>query len=246
MRCAGEQTPLLGRTLFEFKRDLRAESADAESQLARYIGQRQKDTGEHYIGIATDGAVFIAYELRGETLVELTRYTPTVDDPSTLLAWLDTAVAIQPEIPPEPDAVRKELGRESLAYFVAHTELARLWQEVKSTPDVELKRTLWADLLQMVYGKSVDANDLFFQHTYLTIVAKTMATRVLGIPLPPPSDLLSGKAFRDASITGAVESDFFDWILDAPAGDALVSRIAAQAGRFSPAGRAARRLEGTL
>ena len=103
---------------------------------------------------------------------------------------------------------------------------------MKSTPDVELKRTLWADLLQMVYGESVDADDLFFQHTYLTVVAKTMATRVLGIPLPPPSDLLSGKAFRDASITGAVESDFFDWILDAPAGDALVSRIAAQAGRF--------------
>ena len=170
--------------------------------------------------------------MRDETLVELTRYTPTVDDPGTLLAWLDTAVAIQPEIPPEPDAVRKELGRESLAYFVAHTELARLWQAVKSTPDVELKRTLWADLLQMVYGESVDADDLFFQHTYLTIVAKTMATRALGIPLPQPADLLSGKAFRDASITGAVESDFFDWILDAPAGDALVSRIAAQAGRF--------------
>ena len=228
----GRADALLGRTLFEFKRDLRREQAEAERQLARYIGQRQKDTGEHYIGIATDGAVFIAYELRGETLVELTRYTPTVDDPSTLLAWLDTAVAIQPEISPEPDAVRKELGRESLAYFVAHTELARLWQEVRSTPDVELKRTLWADLLQMVYGESVDADDLFFQHTYLTVVAKTMATRALGIPLPQPADLLSGKAFRDASITGAVESDFFDWILDAPAGDALVSRIAAQASRF--------------
>ena len=234
----GRADALLGRTLFEFKRDLRAESADAESQLARYIGQKQKDTGEHYIGIATDGAVFIAYELRGETLAELTRYTPTVDDSSTLLAWLDTAVAIQPEISPEPDAVRKELGRESLAYFVAQTELARLWREVKSTPDVELKRTLWADLLQMVYGESVDSadfvkgDDLFFQHTYLTIVAKTMATRALGIPLPQPANLLSGQPFRDAGITGAVESDFFDWIIDAPDGVALVNRIAGQASRF--------------
>ena len=234
----GRADALLGRTLFEFKRDLRAESADAESQLTRYIGQKQKDTGEHYIGIATDGAVFIAYELRGETLAELTRYAPTLDDPGTLLAWLDTAVAIQPEISPEPDAVRKELGRESLAYFVAQTELSRLWQEVKSTPDVELKRTLWADLLQMVYGESVDAadfvkgDDLFFQHTYLTIVAKTMATRALGIPLPQPANLLSGQPFRDAGITGAVESDFFDWIVDAPDGVALVNRIAGQASRF--------------
>ena len=228
----GRADALLGRTLFEFKRDLRAESADAESQLARYIGQRQKDTGEHYIGIATDGAVFIAYELRGETLAELTRYTPTVDDSSTLLAWLDTAVAIQPEISPEPDAVRKELGRESLAYFVAHTGIARVWQEAMGAPDAELKRTLWAALLQMVYGESVDEDDLFFQHTYLTIVAKTMATRALGIPLPQPANLLSGQPFRDAGITGAVESDFFDWIIDAPDGAKLVNRIATQASRF--------------
>ena len=134
--------------------------------------------------------------------------------------------------------MRKELGRESLAYFVAQTELARLWQEVKSTPDVELKRTLWADLLQMVYGESVDTadfvkgDDLFFQHTYLTIVAKTMATRALGIPLPQPANLLSGQPFRDAGITGAVESDFFDWILATTDGVVLVNRIAGQASRF--------------
>jgi len=228
----GRADALLGRTLIEFKRDLRAEIADAESQLARYIDQRQRDTGEHYIGIATDGAEFITYELRGDTLVELTRYAPSIEDPSTLLAWLDTAVAIQPEIPLEPEAVRKELGRASLSYFGAHIELVRLWQEVKSTPEVALKRTLWADLLQMVYGKSVDADDLFFQHTYLTVVAKTMATQALGIPLPQPADLLSGQPFRDASITGAVESDFFDWILAAPDGATLVNRIATQAARF--------------
>ncbi len=228
----GRADALLGRTILEFKRNLRVEIGDAEEQLARYIGQRQRETGEHYIGIATDGAEFIAYELRDDSLAELARHTPSLDDPGASLAWLDTAVAVQPEIPPEPEAVRKELGRESLAYHVARTSLAQLWQGVQSTPDVELKRTLWADLLQMVYGESVDADDLFFQHTYLTVVAKTMATRALGIPLPQPDDLLAGKAFRDASITGAVESDFFDWILDAPAGDVLVSRIAAQAGRF--------------
>ncbi len=228
----GRADALLGRTILEFKRDLRSEQADAESQLARYIAQRQQESSQHYIGIATDGAIFIAYELRGETLVELTQYTPTIDDPGTLLAWLDTAVAIQPEIPPEPDAVQKELGRASLSYFVAHTELARLWREVKTTPEMELKRRLWADLLQMVYGKSVDADDLFFQHTYLTVVAKTMATQALGIPLPQPADLLSGKPFRDAGITGAVESDFFDWILAARDGATLVNRIATQAARF--------------
>ena len=59
-----------------------------------------------------------------------------------------------------------------------------------------------------------------------------MATQALGIPLPQPADLLSGQPFRDAGITGAVESDFFDWILAVPDGATLVTRIATQAARF--------------
>ena len=86
----------------------------------------------------------------------------------------------------------------------------------------------------MVYGSHIEADELFLQHTYLTIVAKTMATRVLAVPLPDPADLLSGRPFREAGIAGAVESDFFDWVLhakrrrrpggpDLPAGHAVPS-----------------------
>lgn len=42
--------------------------------------------------------------------------------------------------------------------------------------------------------------------------------------LPPNGrDLLEGKPFRDRSIIGAVESDFFDWILVDPLGATLVT-----------------------
>ena len=82
-----------------------------------------------------------------------------------------------------------------------------------------------------MYGAPVDADDFFFQHTYLAVVAKTIAVHVLGIPVPDPRDLLSGRPFEQAGITGAVESDFFDWILEA-GGDDLVRRIALQASRF--------------
>ena len=83
-----------------------------------------------------------------------------------------------------------------------------------------------------MYGRSVDDDSLFFQHTYLTIVAKTMATRILGETLPPARDLLEGAPFAAASIHGAVESDFFDWVLDADDGADLVERIARQVSRF--------------
>ncbi len=228
----GRADALLGQTVLEFKRDLRIETGDAEEELARYLSDRRAQTGLSFIGIATDGARFLAYELRGDMLHRLSEYAPSAERPRDLLLWLDSAVAIGHGLAPEPEAVRRELGRDSIAYALAIEGLAEAWQRVAAHPDVALKRQLWAQLLERVYGSDVDQDELFFQHTYLTIVAKTMATRVLGIDLPGPQDLLEGRPFRDAGIGGAVESDFFDWILTAPGGPELVRRVAAQVTRF--------------
>ncbi len=52
----GRAEALLGRTVFEFKRDLRRETADAEEEeLARYLDHREAETRERFVGIATDG-----------------------------------------------------------------------------------------------------------------------------------------------------------------------------------------------
>ena len=228
----GRIDALLGRTIFELKSDLRRERPDAEDQLKRYLGQRQTETGEHFVGIATDGANFFAYELRGDTLRRLDTYTPKPTDPRDLLAWLSSVVAVSAELEPTPEVVQRELGRQSLAWYIAPAELTALWGEVENHPDVRLKRDLWARLLERVYGAPIDADDLSLQHTYLAIVAKTMATHILGISLPAPADLLAGRPFYEAGITGAVESDFFDWILSGNEGHDLVRPIALQAARF--------------
>ena len=60
----GRIDALLGRTVFEFKTDLRREIRDAEQKLTRYLGEREAETGQKFVGIATDGATFIPYELR--------------------------------------------------------------------------------------------------------------------------------------------------------------------------------------
>src|SRR3989304_8522245 len=52
----GRIDALLGRTLFEFKSDLRREKRDAEGKLPDYLAQREKETGTHFVGVATDGA----------------------------------------------------------------------------------------------------------------------------------------------------------------------------------------------
>jgi hypothetical protein len=55
-------------------------------------------------------------------------------------------------LPPDPEIVRAALGKDSTAWQVARFELAKLWEEVRERPDVQLKRDLWADLLRIVYG----------------------------------------------------------------------------------------------
>ncbi len=228
----GRIDALLGRTVFEFKSDLRREQRDAESRLPDYLAQREGETGEHYVGIATDGATFIPYELRGGRLRHFPSFTASVSNPRDLLAWLSSAVAVSADLDPTPETVQRELGRASLAWHMAREELAGLWREVGNKPDVRLKRDLWAKLMERVYGASINEDDLFFQHTYLTTIAKTMAMHVLGIDVSEPAELLAGRPFVEAGIGGAVESDFFDWPLASTEGDDLVRRIALQAGRF--------------
>ena len=67
----GRIDALLGRTVFELKSDLRRERRDAEDGLARYLAEREGQTGEKYVGIATDGAEFIAFFLRDGQAVEV-------------------------------------------------------------------------------------------------------------------------------------------------------------------------------
>ena len=49
----GRINALLGRTVFELKSDLRREQKDAEDGLARYLSEREGQTTEKYVGIAT-------------------------------------------------------------------------------------------------------------------------------------------------------------------------------------------------
>ena len=228
----GRIDALLGRTAFEFKRDLRREAGDAEDQLTRYLSEREAQTGAHFVGIATDGLDWVPYELQRGRLERLRGYRVRTEDPEGLISFLDAAVAIQANVAPEAKRVREELGKQSLAYQVARENLAGMWVSVSAVEEVQLKRLLWAGIMEQVYGSSMDSDDLFFQHTYLTVVAKTMAVRVLGMELPEPADLLSGRAFSQGGIEGAVESDFFDWILESPESRPFVSRVAKQVARF--------------
>jgi SAM-dependent methyltransferase len=229
----GRIDALLGRTLFEFKTDLRREQRDAENKLPDYLAQREKETNSHFIGVATDGATFTPYELRDNKLYKFESFiTPQPEKANELLLWLSSVVAVNSDLQPNSEVVKRELGRASLAWNIARQELVSIWSQVNQHPDVLLKRDLWGQLLRRVYGDTISDDNLFFQHTYLTVIAKTMAAKVLGVVVSEPEELLSGRRFTEAGIGGVVESDFFDWLLVTSKGVDLTRRIALQAERF--------------
>jgi hypothetical protein len=206
----GRADMLFGATVFEFKSDLRREMGDVLARLPDYLAERENETRRRYQGIATDGASFVAFELRNGALIENSRLDVTADEPDALLDWLDSALANRDDLLPDPVVVRRELGRGSPTFGGARTSLEQLWAALRGHPEVAVKRELWDGLLREAYGAPVGDDSLFLQHTYLTIIAKTLAARVLDLPADDANGILSGQVLAQAGIYGAVEGDFFD------------------------------------
>jgi hypothetical protein len=243
MEVSGRVDAMLGRTIIEIKRDLTRERSEGELQLARYLEENEGRTGQPWIGMLTDGAEFHIFARRlpgvqdagdleriaGRNIKDDVKGAPRRD----FLVWLESVVVVADVLDPEPEVIRAELGRESPLYVRSAAELERLWDRHRHNPEVATKRALWSRLLQVAYGDDIAADELFLQHSYLVVVAKTLATQALAGAFPKRArELLDGDAFQDLGISGAVEADFFDWILADGDGESLVMAVANQARRF--------------
>ncbi|HEY5208926.1 MAG TPA: N-6 DNA methylase [Stellaceae bacterium] len=228
----GRLDALIGRTVFEAKRDLDRDWSEVLDKMPDYLADREREEKQRFVGVASDGLKWVIFELDSGALAVVKRTTLDPEKPEIFLAWLDGALALKSSLPPDPLTVRAELGHDSVAYHRANTRLRALWDRLKNHPDTALKRQLWADLLKLVYGKEVESDALWFQHTFLVIVSKCIALAVMRMDEDDPKRLLSGDAFASAGINGAVESDFFDWIVADPDGEELVRRIMNHVRRF--------------
>lgn len=231
---SGRIDTMWGATIIELKGDLRRELGDVHARLPDYLrdaAQRARSP-RPLVGIATDGATFIAYQLRDDALHKLAEYTTNAERPDELMAWLELVISDRPDLVPEPRAVVNAFGRNSMTFGRARLVLDGLWASLGKEPEVQLKRDIWNRLLSEAYGDDVGEDPLFLQHTYLTMVVKAIAARVLDLPVDDPADMLDGRTLADEGIVGAVEADFFDWPLKLPAGAELVRHVAQQTARF--------------
>jgi hypothetical protein len=231
----------VGRTVIELKKDLRAPAALAAlEQLAGYVKTRSSQFGDRYVGVLTDGQEWRLYflepteQLREVATFYLDEVDPAVDG---MVAWIGAVLAIAQAVPPTPIEVERSFGATSPAYRLDLAEITALYDQCKSTPEVQLKRELWAKLLTTAFGTAfTDEESLFLNHTYLVVVAEVIAHAVVGLNPADPAysagSLLSGTAFSAVDITGVVEADFFDWVLLAPGGAEFVKRIARRVAAF--------------
>jgi len=231
---SGRIDTMWGATVIELKSDLRKELDDVLARLPVYLADAaaRSRSPRPVTGLATDGATFIAYALREGALTELVRYATDPERPNELMAWLEPLLSDRPDLLPEPRAVVQAFGRASMTFGRARLALDALWAALRNDPEVLLKRDLWDGLLREAYGEEVGEDALFLQHTYLTIVVKAIAARVLDLSVDDPAALLSGRALADEGIFGAVEADFFDWPLKLQAGRDLVRQVAGEVARF--------------
>jgi SAM-dependent methyltransferase len=228
----GRLDTLIGRTVFEAKRDLDLEWADVLRWMPDYLAGREREERQKFVGVASDGLKWVVFERSGAELVKIKQTILDVDKTDTFLTWLDGVVALKSALPPDPLTVRTELGGGSVAFRRASEKLAVLWSKLKNDSAVLQKRQLWALLLKIVYGREVDSDHLFFQHTFLVVVAKAIAHAVLDMNEDDPVRILSGRRFEASGIRGAVESDCFDWIIADADGIDLVRRIVTYVRRF--------------
>ena len=231
-----------GFTVFEVKRDLRTGKVrqDAVLQLAGYVVSRTEAMQQRYVGVLTDGAEWHLYSLAGD---ELTRVSSLEVDPRSpdvdgLCLWLEGVLATDEKIKPTPREITARLGADSPAHALDASDLTVLYQAHRDLPAVQLKRELWAKLLTTALGTAFSDDDrLFIEHTLLVTTAKIIAHAVVGIdpadPSVSPVVLARGGLFAQAQITGVVDHDFFDWVVEVAGGRQWVRTLARRLTRFA-------------
>jgi hypothetical protein len=122
---------LIGRTVFEAKRDLNREWDDVERKMPDYLANREAETGQPFVGIASDGRLWRVLALDQGELIKIKETTLNPDKPEEFIAWLDGALALKVSLPPDPATVRIQLGADSAAFRTAETSLRGLWDRLK-------------------------------------------------------------------------------------------------------------------
>ena len=201
---------------------------DVERKMPDYLANRETETGEPFVASpATGGSGGSSRSIRASWSRSRRRRSIRTSPRNSSPGWtarshsksrfrLIATVRIEPV-----DSVAFRTGGGSAPRPLGQAD----------RPEVALKRQLWAQLLKIVYGKDVESDPLWLQHTYLVVVAKCIAFAVLGLNEDDPTRLLSARRWPTRKSWRGRER-LLHWIVADPDGAKLVRRIMAHVRRF--------------
>lgn len=235
INARGRIDALWGRTIFEVKRNLDQELEDAKTQIKRYIQFKEEENNhEKYIGIATDGKRYITYQILNNKLQQIHEFYLNKEKPKDFIIWLESVVLIKDELKATSENLCKQIGHKSPLCEGSLQKIKALWEKAKNKAEIRLKYNLWKESIERVYKKVGDNEEsLFIEHTYLTIISKSIAHLAFFNDLPSGKNLLNGKKFRDSDVLRVVEDDFFSWIALDTTGIELIKDIASHVKQFN-------------
>ncbi|MCQ4617684.1 SAM-dependent DNA methyltransferase [Corynebacterium sp. CCUG 59401] len=234
----------VGSLVIEVKKNLDNPKlkASAVDQLSGYLNKRVEQTGIRYLGVLTDGRHWHLYVPRADGAAEEAGSPLVLNRRSLgkdLLTWLSPIMTLTDPLPADGKTIREMLGQNSPAHAADHRTLTNLYESSKGDSEIQLKRELWAKLLRTAFGSAFSDDDaLFIDHTLLVLSSEIIAHAVLGFDISDvknltPEEVARGERFKTAGITGVVESDFFDWVLEVEGGAEFVSSLQLRLSRFN-------------
>ncbi len=203
--------------LLEFKKDITTRSArkKALEELRKYL--RSDQYGGSPFGIITDGIRFEVYERENlKTPVDTFSFPQNEEDIKSIkqaLYRLDRYLLAPFRVELTSERVIDIFGYNSTLFRNIHRKLLELYRQVREDRNIHLRFSEWQLYMSFVYGRDLE-KDLFFRHTYLSVLVKILALNLLKLGKSTTAEeVLSGELFERAGIKNYIEKDFYSWIL---------------------------------
>lgn len=219
-----------GNLVIEFEADMARTAAHARDQLRGYVAGAWSEEGSaarSFLAVATDGRRWevFAPHLADSTgpmdpanvVLELVEQWEPQDEPgdgANLRGLLNRLFFRHELIRPTAENFARDFGVDSPAFLRARHELGLKMTELATDPQLEVRRRLWREALEVVYGSIDPDDDLLVKHTYLAVLARLLVWAALERRHLEDRELprvLDGTYFVGRRIANLVEDDFFRW-----------------------------------
>lgn len=228
----GSADTLYNNIIIEFENDLKATYKHAKEQLAGYMLAEFANGGSYnFTLIASD---FINWKVVVPDVSQLDKldslqehelilnevpsasFTLTENNAADFYYWIDRFLFKEEKQKATLKRIEEAFGYQSPVFIDSFRSIGAVFSEAKKYGEVQVSYEQWKKFLSIAYGRFDDTDNAFIIHTYLSILAKTLAYEVISndafIDDAEMKGILTGSIFHKYHIRNFVDNDFFHWV----------------------------------